>query len=95
VSIKIRIILCLLIFSGMLVTAAQAPEYTHIPSQQVVYWTPPAGFGEVATWSPPEGYKWEGGPWQPPEGWVAPTRPWTPPEGWGVPKKWEAVPEFR
>ena len=79
----------------MLVTAAQAPEYTHIPPQQVVYWAPPAGFGEVATWSPPLEYKWEGGPWQPPEGWVAPTRPWTPPEGWGVPKKWEAVPEFR
>jgi hypothetical protein len=96
-SINKAIIIGLLIVlsGGLLATAAQAPEFTYLPPQQTVYWTPPPGFGEVVTWVPPQEYQWEGGTWQPPKGWVAPTKPWAAPEGWGEPQPWEAPPEFR
>ena len=75
---------------------AQAPEFTYQPPQEVAYWTPPAGFGEVAqTWNPPPQYKWTGQTWAPPKGWKGPTTPWAPPAGWGEAEDWAPPGEFQ
>jgi hypothetical protein len=88
-------VLLIVLASGLLATAAQAPEFTYLPPEQAVYWTGPADFGATGSWAPPPEYQWTGGNWQPPPGWVAPTTAWAPPTGWGEPQRWETPPEFR
>lgn len=74
---------------------AEAPEFTYLPPQQVVYWTPPAEFGEAAkTWTPPPEVKWTAQPWAPPPGFVAPEKAWEPPEEFKSPEIWTPPSEF-
>lgn len=78
-----RLLLIIIIFSGLLAVAAEAPEFTYAPPQQVAYWSPPAE------------YQWTGQSWQPPKGFAAPTEPWSAPEGWGQPQEWAPPPELK
>ena len=98
-SIKPRISLFLILalaWSGAS-TVAAVRGFNFIPPQQVVYWNPPADFGEVAAggWEPPAGYEKTEQPWAPPAGFTAPPKGWEPPKGWGRPPEWGAPPEFK
>jgi hypothetical protein len=84
------------LFSVVLAGVAVAPEFTYVPPQQVVYWTPPAGFGAVAPWEPPTEFSAPPESWQPPTGYEKTSQPWSPPKGWESPtKQWEPIKEWR
>jgi hypothetical protein len=93
---KLILLLLLILIGGLTAGAANAPEFTYAPPQQVVYWMPPAGFGVVAgQWEPPPEYSAPAASWSPPAGYEK-GQPWAPPRGWEEgPTEWDTAPQWQ
>ena len=83
------------------------PEFTFVPPQQMIYWTPPPEFAAPGMeWKPPPGYEKYAQPWKAPDWWEQPQE-WTPPSEFqnvttkkiepapAEPKPLENLPEWR
>jgi hypothetical protein len=92
----IIVLIALFLAGGAYLTAAQVRNFSFVPPQRVVYWTPPHQFGKVASgWEPPAGYEKTAHAWAPPEGFSAPPDTWQAPEGWGTPPVWQPLEQFK
>jgi len=81
---------------GACLTVAETRDFSFIPPQQVLYWSPPTQFGEVSKqWFPPPGYEKTEQPWAPPKGFATPPKGWEAPKGWGKPPEWSPPSEFK